>query len=161
MRESSAVGRTPRFSAGISILLSSALPFSYEKNNPTAKYSIFGGEGMGGNWPQLSLRCRGARSRPRLARSAMRNIASALKSCREQNSLLTAGFKPTIRVLIIYNLEATMGFAPMDSGFADRSVSYFATWPYLNYRLSKTDPCLIAWLPGHIHKNIIEHYHRF
>ena len=29
--------------------------------------------------------------------------------------------------------EATMGFAPMYSGFADRRVSFFATWPLQSY----------------------------
>ena len=42
-------------------------------------------------------------------------------------------------------MEATMGIAPMYNGFADRRVSYFATWPFTYYYRQS----IIFQLPPH------------
>ena len=76
--------------------------------------------------------------RPHRARKAIRALRThSLYSCargggRTHTSLRITDLKSVAAASYATranNPEATMGFAPMYSGFADRRVSFFATWP--------------------------------
>ena len=65
----------------------------------------------------------------------MRRFFCARSETRTRTVLLPRDFKSlvytnfTIRAFMFF--EVAVGFAPTNSGFADRRVSYFATRPYI------------------------------